>query len=72
MDYSTILVEKKTGFATITLNRPDKLNALNGQVFADLEHALRKLQDDNDAYVLILTGSGTKAFAAGSDIGELH
>jgi enoyl-CoA hydratase len=72
MSYLTLLVEKKQGYAIITLNRPDKLNALNGQLLADLQHALTSAQQDASIHALILTGSGTKAFAAGADIAELH
>ncbi len=72
MSYLTLLVEKKQGYAIITLNRPDKLNALNGQLLADLHHALVSVQNDTDVHAVILTGSGVKAFAAGADIGELQ
>ncbi|TAE21148.1 MAG: enoyl-CoA hydratase [Candidatus Kapaibacterium sp.] len=72
MSYLTLLVEKKHGYVIITLNRPDKLNALNGQLLADLHHALVSAQSDNDVHAVILTGSGAKAFAAGADISELQ
>lgn len=72
MSYLTLLVEKKEGYAIITLNRPDKLNALSGQLLADLHHAMTQAQQDTSIHVVILTGSGTKAFAAGADIGELQ
>lgn len=72
MSYLTLLVEKKQGYAIITLNRPDKLNALNGQLLADLHHALISAQNDSDVHAVILTGSGAKAFAAGADIAELQ
>jgi enoyl-CoA hydratase len=72
MSYLTLFLEKKTGYAIITLNRPDKLNALNGQLLADLHHALITVQSDNDVHAVILTGSGVKAFAAGADISELQ
>lgn len=72
MSYLTLLTEKKQGFVIITLNRPDKLNALNGQLLADLHHAMTQAQQDNSVHAVILTGSGTKAFAAGADIAELQ
>ncbi|MCS6807303.1 MAG: enoyl-CoA hydratase-related protein [Bacteroidota bacterium] len=72
MSYLTLLSEKKLGYTLITLNRPDKLNALNGQLLADLHHALVQAQHDSTVHAVVLTGSGTKAFAAGADISELH
>ncbi len=72
MNYQTLLVEKKSGYAIITLNRPDKLNALNALLFAELAEAVEHLRDDDKTNVLIITGSGAKAFAAGADIAELH
>lgn len=72
VNYSTILFEKLDGYAIIRLNRPDKLNALNKQMFDDLDDAFIKIELDRDINALILTGSGEKAFAAGADIGELH
>ncbi len=72
MEYQTILFEKKDGYAVITLNRPDKLNALNKQMFDDLDDCISKIELDSDIHGLILTGTGDKAFAAGADIKELH
>jgi enoyl-CoA hydratase len=72
MDYQTIIFEKKENYVIITLNRPDKLNALNKQMFDDLDDAFKKIELDRDFQALILTGSGDKAFAAGADIKELH
>jgi enoyl-CoA hydratase len=72
MDYKTILFEKKGNYAVITLNRPDKLNALNNQMFEDIDHAVKGIELDTDIWALIITGSGEKAFAAGADIKELH
>lgn len=72
MELSTLTLEKKSGYAVLTLNRPDKLNALNAQTLADLGTALRDVQNDDATHVLIITGSGPKAFAAGADIAELH
>ena len=72
MEYQTILFEKKDGYAVITLNRPDKLNALNMQMFDDLDDCILKIELDRDIHGLILTGTGDKAFAAGADIKELH
>jgi enoyl-CoA hydratase len=72
MEFSTIIYEKKDNYVLITLNRPDKLNALNKQMFDDLDLAFRTIEEDRDVRALILTGTGDKAFAAGADIKELH
>lgn len=60
------------GIAVITLNRPDKLNALNADLLDALEQALRHVQSDPAARVVVITGAGPKAFAAGADIAQLH
>ncbi|MDR1065915.1 MAG: enoyl-CoA hydratase/isomerase family protein [Clostridiales bacterium] len=56
--------------ATLTLNRPDALNALNAALLRDLDAAVSRIEDDDDIHVVILTGAG-RAFAAGADIGEM-
>ncbi len=66
-----LLVEKLEGrVVLLTVNRPDKLNALNREVRSALLDALRSLQGDEDARVVVLTGAGDRAFIAGADIGE--
>jgi enoyl-CoA hydratase len=72
MDFSTLLFEiDSDGIGLVTFNRPDKLNALNSTVIAELEGLIRDA-DTNDAVAgLILTGAGPKAFVAGADITEL-
>lgn len=72
MTFETLLFEKKIGYAVITLNRPDKLNALNNQLFSDLSVAVSQISNDSEIHAAIITGSGAKAFAAGADIAELH
>ena len=72
MEYKTIIFEQKDDHVIITLNRPDKLNALNMQMFDDLDDAFQKVELDESVKALILTGSGNKAFAAGADIKELN
>lgn len=72
MNFETIIFEKKERYAVITLNRPDKLNALNKQMFDDIDKALEAIELDESIRGLIITGSGEKAFAAGADIRELH
>lgn len=70
MAYKTILLEKKGAVALITLNRPEALNALNGQLMDELTDALLALEVDDDIGVTVITGS-EKAFAAGADINEM-
>lgn len=68
MTYQNILLEKKGGIATITINRPDKLNALNADVLKELRDALKSIREDAEARVVIITGAGEKAFIAGADV----
>jgi len=72
MDYTTILFEKYDNYAIIKLNRPDKLNALNNQLFLELNDLIGKIELDETIKALIITGVGDKAFAAGADISELN
>jgi enoyl-CoA hydratase len=69
--YSTLLFDLADGIARITINRPDKLNALNATVIEELADAVGRLEADVDVRGVILTGGGTKAFVAGADIAEL-
>jgi enoyl-CoA hydratase len=71
MTYQTLLVDVRDGVAFVTVNRPDKLNALNDQVVADLRQAVVALKSDATVKGVILTGAGPKAFVAGADIGDL-
>jgi enoyl-CoA hydratase len=71
MAYDNLLYEKKEGIATITFNRPKVLNALNRKTIEELQQVLLDARDDEAVRVLILTGSGEKAFVAGADIKEL-
>jgi enoyl-CoA hydratase len=61
---------KENGILLITINRPDKLNALNKKTIDELHEALLDAENDNEIKVIILTGSGSKAFVAGADIAE--
>jgi enoyl-CoA hydratase len=70
--FESIAVEIDGAVAVVTLNRPSVLNALNAQLLTELSQALSDLEADPDVRVVIITGSGTKAFAAGADIGELN
>ena len=67
---SVLLVEQQDRVATITVNRPDKMNALNVEVRRALVSALGELRQDDEVRVVVITGAGEKAFIAGSDIGE--
>jgi enoyl-CoA hydratase len=71
MPYETLLCESSNAISYIKINRPEKLNALNRQVIEELLACFQALQKDSEVRVVILTGSGDKAFAAGADIGEL-
>ncbi|MEW6186703.1 MAG: enoyl-CoA hydratase/isomerase family protein [Thermodesulfobacteriota bacterium] len=67
MDFLHILFEIKDRVATLTLNRPDKLNALNEPLLAEFDAALKEAEEDNDVSILILKGEG-RAFCAGYDV----
>jgi enoyl-CoA hydratase len=69
--FHTLLLALEGPVATVTLNRPEVLNALNTQVFDDLERVFEMLTHDPSVRVILLTGTGEKAFAAGADIAEL-
>ncbi|MBI3894261.1 MAG: enoyl-CoA hydratase/isomerase family protein [Candidatus Wallbacteria bacterium] len=71
MDYKNILLHVEAPVGTITVNRPDKLNALNAAVMAELSCALDEMDSNDAVRVVVLTGAGEKAFVAGADIGEL-
>jgi enoyl-CoA hydratase len=68
--YQTLLTALEEGVFTITINRPDKLNALNKQVFHDLDAVLDEIERNGDIKAVIVTGAGNKAFVAGADISE--
>ena len=68
--YATILTALDNGIFTITINRPDKLNALNKQVFTDLDAAVDEIYNNAAIKSAIITGAGPKAFVAGADITE--
>lgn len=72
MNYQNILIDIREKIAIVTINRPDKLNALNHQTLTELKDAFEQLNSNNDVSVVILTGSGEKAFVAGADISELN
>jgi enoyl-CoA hydratase len=70
MEFQTLLFSIEHRIATITINRPDKMNALNKYVIQDLSKAFDEVYHNNDISAVILTGAGAKAFVAGADITE--
>ncbi|HZI23129.1 MAG TPA: enoyl-CoA hydratase-related protein [Gemmatimonadales bacterium] len=71
MTYQTLLFEVRDGIAFVTVNRPDKLNALNDQVVGELAAAAERVATEAAIKGAIITGAGAKAFIAGADIGDL-
>jgi len=72
MSYQNLLLDISNGIATITINRAEKLNALNKNVFNDLEKGFDQVTNDNSVKAIIITGAGEKAFVAGADIKEFN
>lgn len=70
MTFENLLFETNDGIATITINRPSKLNALNRETIQELHDAFLAANQDEDIKVIVVTGSGEKAFVAGADISE--
>ncbi|MCY7292757.1 MAG: enoyl-CoA hydratase/isomerase family protein [Ferruginibacter sp.] len=70
MNFETIVFEVENGTAIITVNRPEKLNALNKDVFTDLDDAVSEVLNNEEIKSAIITGAGPKAFVAGADISE--
>jgi enoyl-CoA hydratase len=70
MEYKNVLLDIENGIAVLTVNRPDKLNALNIETISELSTCLDHIDQDPTVRVLIITGSGEKAFVAGADISE--
>lgn len=71
MAYETLLCEKQNRIGYVTVNRPEKLNALNRRVMEELLECFQALEKDDEVRVVILTGAGEKAFVAGADLNEL-
>ena len=71
MGYEYILTERFDGTALITLNRPDKLNALSFGLMQELDEELTRLEGDTAVKAVVLIGAGDKAFSAGADIHEM-
>jgi enoyl-CoA hydratase len=72
MEYKNIIFEVKDSIAQITINRPDKYNALNNATIEELDDVITKVVNADNIYVVIITGAGEKAFVAGADIAELN
>lgn len=70
MNYQTLLTEIENNILIITINRPDKLNALNKEVFNDLDAAIDEVYKNSEIKSAVITGAGTKAFVVGADISE--
>ena len=71
MSYETLLLDKKDGIGTITLNRPEVLNAMSSTLFQEMDSAVTDMESDEDIKAIIFTGSGNRAFTAGADIHEM-
>jgi enoyl-CoA hydratase len=71
MTFENLLLETREGVAVVTVNRPDKLNALNDKTVTELDGVFESLGGDASVRGVILTGAGEKAFVAGADVGEL-
>ncbi|MBA2627628.1 MAG: enoyl-CoA hydratase/isomerase family protein, partial [Gemmatimonadales bacterium] len=71
MSYTTLLLDVTDRIARLTINRPDKLNALNRTVIEELGEAVTRIETDDSIGGVIVTGAGPKAFVAGADISEL-
>ena len=72
MEFNNVLLEKKDKIATLTINRPKALNALNKETLEEIKAAVENVRDDESVDVLIITGSGDKAFVAGADISYMQ
>jgi len=72
MTYQTLLTQLENNIFIITINRPDKLNALNKVVFDELKTVLEEIKNNENVKSVIITGAGTKAFVAGADISEFN
>ncbi len=71
MELKNVLYEKSKRIATITINRPDKLNALNQETIREISSSLDEAEKDENIRVIVITGAGDRAFSAGADISEM-
>jgi enoyl-CoA hydratase len=70
MDYETLRYEHEDRVVVITYDRPDQHNAINGRMNEELHHAWRRFRDDDEAFVLVITGAGDSTFSAGWDLAD--
>ena len=70
MDYETLIYEQQDHVVTLTYNRPDQHNAVNRTMNRELHHAWQRFRDDDDAFVLVITGAGDTTFCAGWDLAD--
>jgi len=71
LSYETLLIDKNQGIGTITLNRPEVLNAMNSRLYREMDEAVSDMESDDEVKAVIFTGSGERAFTAGADIHEM-
>jgi enoyl-CoA hydratase len=71
VSYKFLIYAREESIGTVTINRPQSLNALNEEVYKELYELFEEIEGDRDVRVIILTGSGNKAFVAGADIADL-
>ncbi|MFQ6083295.1 MAG: enoyl-CoA hydratase-related protein [Candidatus Aminicenantia bacterium] len=71
MEFKNLMFKKEQGIGWVTINRPDKLNALNVETINELDQVFLNIKNDQEVKVVIITGAGEKAFVAGADIAEL-
>ena len=71
MSFDNLLVERESGVAVLTIHRPQRLNALDASTLDEIRSAILDFQQDDSIRSVIVTGSGSKAFAAGADINEI-
>jgi len=69
--YKTLIYEKKENIGLLTINRPEKMNAISRELTSELKKLLDEIEEDEELRVLVITGAGDKAFVAGADINEL-
>jgi enoyl-CoA hydratase len=69
--YKTLIYEKKDNIGLLTINRPDKMNAISSELTSELKQLLDEIESDEELRVLVITGAGDKAFVAGADVNEI-
>jgi enoyl-CoA hydratase len=72
MSYDNVLTENRDGVLWLTVNRPDKLNALNRATLSEIDEVVSSVASSDEVWAMVVTGAGDKAFVAGADIGELN